>query len=183
MQSDWRLWKYKNLTILLLTFILSLVLGSFKPFRDLIFDLDFFAAFLAGIMFISTFTAPVAAVTILVLAQKLSMLEILVVAGAGAILADFTIFRLVKDNLGKEVTPIYENVAGNHFHKILHTKHFRWLFPVLGALIILSPLPKDLGTHLMGIPKLKNYQFILFSAGINVIGIIFILFLSIFIKP
>ena len=112
MQSDWRSWKYKNLTILALTFILSLVLGGLKPFHNLVFDLDFFAAFLAGVLFISTFTAPIAAVTILVLAQKLSFLEILVVASTGAILADFTIFRLVKDNLGKEVTPIYENIAG-----------------------------------------------------------------------
>lgn len=179
----WKSWKYKNLTLLLLTFCLSVFLGGFHPFQNFLFATGVPAAFAAGVIFVSTFSAPIAAATLLVLAEHHSILELWLAASVGALLSDLLFFSVFKDNLGKEIEPIYESLAGNHFHKVIHTRHFRWLFPVLGAFIILSPLPKAPGLHMLGIPKLKTEEFILLSAGVNIVGIAFILFLSIFIKP
>lgn len=180
---DWKSWKYKNLTILVSAFLLSVILGSVGPFKNLVNDSGLVAAFIAGIIFISTFTAPISAVTLLVLAEKIPLAELWFVAALGATLSDFFFFNLAKDGIASEIEPIYENLAGNHFHKVLRTRHFRWLFPVIGAAIILSPLPKTAGLHLLGIPKLNRTQFIVLSALMNIVGISFILILSFFIKP
>ena len=179
----WKSWKYKNLTILISSFILSVALGSFPPFKNLVLSLGLPAAFIAGVIFISTFAAPLAAVTLLVLAREIPLPLLGIIAASGALASDFLFFKFTKDGIASEIEPIYEGLAGNHFNKILRTKHFRWLFLVLGALIILSPFPKTAGLNLLGIPKLKNRQFIALSAAINVVGIAFILFLSFFIKP
>ena len=178
----WKSWKYKNLTILTCSFILSLFLGSYPPFKDFVRSQGVFAAFIPGVFFISTFTAPVSAVTLLVLAAKYPLPLIWIIASIGAIMSDFLFFKYTKDNIGKEIEPVYKNLTGGHFHRVLNTRHFRWLLPVVGTLIIFSPLPKEPGIHLLGIPKLKSRDFILISALVNIAGIAFILFLSLFIK-
>ncbi|HVZ12785.1 MAG TPA: hypothetical protein VG965_07185 [Patescibacteria group bacterium] len=180
---NWKSWKYKNLTLLFLSFALSFFLGSFKPFHDFIFDAGRETAIFAGIIFISTFTAPLAAVTLLVLAEKFPLIQLWGLASFAAIISDFLFFNLVRDGIAKEIQPIYEEVAEGHMQHVVNTKHFRWMFPAIGALIILSPLPSSTGLHLMGIPKLKRRQFIALSAAVNVVGIAFIILLSFIIKP
>ncbi|HVZ67513.1 MAG TPA: hypothetical protein VG917_04560 [Patescibacteria group bacterium] len=180
---EWKSYRYKNITFLILTFLLSLTLGSFGPFHDLLIWAGYSAAFIAGVFFISTFTAPISAAALLILAEYYSLPGIGLAAIFGAMVSDYFFFSFTKDNLGREIEPIYEGLAGNHFDKVISTKHFRWMFPVIGALIILSPLPKDPGLNMMGIPKLKKSQFVLMSMGMNIVGIAFILLLSFVIKP
>ena len=181
---DWSSWRYKNLTILILSFVLSFTLGTYEPFKSFLLEIGLPGAFIAGLIFISTFLAPIAAVTLLVLAQKFPLVDLAIAASLGAIIADLTIFKLVKDGLAQELAPIYENFGKNHFKNILRTKHFRWMFPVLGGLLILTPLPHDVGINLMGIHKLKTYQFVIISAVVNIVGLSFIIFLlSIVFKP
>ena len=181
---EWRSWKYKNLTILILTFILSFVIGSYDPFKDLLFTLGYSAAFLAGVIFISTFTAPISAAILLILAERYSLLWLGVFSALGVIISTLFFSSFTKDGLVNELDPLYEQVTGkNHFHKLLNTKHFRWLLPVVGTLLILTPLPHTVGINFMGIHKLKNYQFVALSTLVSIIGLAFILFLSLFIKP
>ncbi len=180
---QWKSWKYKNLTFLLLLFIFAVSVGGFEPFHNFLFNAGYIAAFVAGAIFVSTFTAPIAAAILLILAEKFPLINLGVVAAFGAVVSDFTIFRLIKDNLAKEMEPIYEAVAESKFKKTLKSKHFRWLYPIIGAILIFSPLPNQVGTNLMGIHKLKTQQFIIFSAVTNILGIIFILCLSFIIKP
>ena len=180
---EWKSWQYKNLTILFFAFLLSLALGAFKPFHEFLFLAGYFAAFVAGLIFVFTFSAPIAAVFLLILAEKFPLFQLLVVASFGAIISDFTIFRFFKDGLAEEIEPFYENLGKNHIKHVLRTKKFRRIMPIIGALIILTPLPNDVGINLMGIHKLKNNQFIFVSALVNLVGIIFILLLSFIIKP
>ncbi len=181
---DWNSWRFKNLTFLIIAFIFAFTLGSFGPFKEFILHMGLGAAFIAGLIFISTFAAPFAATVLLILAEKFSLANIAIVAALGAITADFTIFNLAKDGLASEITPIYEKFGKNHFHNVLRTKHFRWLFPVLGAILILTPVPHDVGINLMGIHKLKSYQFVMISTLVNVVGLSFIIFaLSLIFKP
>ena len=66
---------------------------------------------------------------------------------------------------------------------LIHTKYFSWTLPVLGAVIIASPLPDEMGVGLMGISKLKTSQFILLSFVLNSIGIFIIVSAGAFFKP
>jgi hypothetical protein len=179
---EWKSWQYKNLTILVFTFILSLSLGLHKPFHEFLFLAGYTFAFFAGVIFVFTFGAPIAAVILLILAQKLPLLNLLLFAGFGAVLSDFTLFRNFKDGIAEEVEPLYKTVGKSHIKTLLRTKHFRMLDPVVGGLLILTPLPHEIGMRLIGIHKLKNYDFIMVSAVINIVGILFILLLSLIIK-
>jgi len=179
-------WKYKNITFLLISILVAYFLSRFEMFHTFLLslgELGYLGAFLAGILFVSTFTVATGAVLILVLAEKLSPIEIGLFAGVGAVIGDFVIFRFFKDNILEEISPIYRLLGGGHLTKVLHTKYFSWTLPVIGALIIASPLPDEIGVSLMGISKLKSYQFLLISFILNTIGIILVISASRIIKP
>jgi len=134
-------------------------------------------------LFVSTFGFSTGVVTLLILAEKLSLPLIGIIAGAGGVFGDFMLFRFVKDRLVTEIKPIYDSMDHNHhLIKLLHTKHFRWMFPVFGAIVIASPLPDEVGVTLMGISKMKTRTFLLLSFILNVSGVILVLLASRFIK-
>ena len=169
-----------------MSLVFAFFLGRYEPFHEFLLSLGtygYISAFIAGTLFVSTFGFATGAVTLLVLAEKLNIFELGIIAGAGGVLGDFLLFRFVKDRLIDEVAPIYERVEGNHLHKILHTKHFRWMFPVIGAVIMASPLPDELGVSLMGISKMKTWKFLILAFILDFTSVILILLASNLIKP
>lgn len=183
----WTRWKYKNLTLFFLSILFALVLSRFEAFHTFLLnlgELGYVGAFIGGMLFISTFTVATGAVILLVFAERLSPIEIGIIAGLGAVVGDFTIFRIVKDNLTSELSAIYDHIdSKHHFTKVLHSKYFSWSLPVVGAIIIASPFPDEIGVSLMGISKMKTYQFLFISFILNAIGIFLVVSASVVIKP
>lgn len=179
-------WKYKNLTLTFIGILIALFLSRFEPFHEFLLQLHgwgYIGAFIAGILFISTFTFATGAIILLVLAEELSPLELGIIGGLGAAFGDFLIFKFIRNDLEKEIELIYKNFGGNHLSKILHTKYFSWTLPVLGAIIIASPFPDEIGVSLMGLSKIKTYQFLILAFILDFIGIFLIISASLFIKP
>ncbi len=178
---------YKNIVFLLLSLLLAYFVFRNEILHSYLLhlgNLGYIGAFLAGILFVSTFTVATGAVILLVLAETLSPIEIGIIAGLGAVVGDFVIFRFVKDDLAREIKSIYDRLDTNHhLKKVFQTKYFSWTFPVLGAAIIASPLPDEIGVSLMGISKLKTHQFLLISFILNAIGIFLVVSASVVIKP
>lgn len=187
MIKHYKHWKYKNITFLLLSFVLAFFVlrnGTMHNFLLHLGNFGYLGAFLAGVLFVSTFTVATGAIILLVLAETLSPIEIGIIAGFGAVVGDFVIFRFVKDDLAREIKSIYNQIDTNyHLKRVFQTKYFSWTFPVLGAAIIASPLPDEIGVSLMGISKLKTYQFLLISFILNAIGIFLVVSASVVIKP
>jgi hypothetical protein len=187
MVNRYKHWKYKNLTFLFLSIMVAFFVLRNETLHSYLLHLGNFGyigAFLAGILFVSTFTIATGAIILLVLAETLSPTEIGLVAGLGAVVGDFAIYRFVKDDLTREIKQIYSMFdRKNHFKRVLHTKYFSWMFPVVGAAIIASPLPDEIGVSLMGISKLKTYQFLLISFILNAIGIFLVVSASVVVKP
>ena len=102
---------------------------------------------------------------------------LLPLAGIGAVIGDLTIFRLIKLSLASDLTQLYNNLGGSKISHILHTSHFRWTIPVIGALIIASPLPDEIGIGILGIYNLKTSQFLVLSYILNSLGIAALLYL------
>ena len=185
--ATWHDWKYKNLTFLLISIIIAFFLFRYEPFHSFLLglgDFGYFGAFIAGILFVSTFTVATGAIIMLVLAEKLSPVEIGLIAGLGAVVGDFVIFRFIKDNLAREVQDIYDHIDGaHHIQRVFHSKYFSWSIPVIGAIIIATPFPDEIGVSLLGISKMKTYQFLVISFILNAIGIFLIVSASVVIKP
>lgn len=173
----WRLWKFKNLTLWFISIFIVVFLFRNEAFHSILLHLGgwgYVGAFLAGMLFVSTFTVTFGSLILFILAESLSPVEIGVIAGLGAVFGDFTIFRFVKNNFVDEILELYKGFGGRHLSKILHTKYFSWTLPVLGAVIIASPLPDELGVSLMGIAKMNVYEFLLLSFLLNSLGIFLI---------
>lgn len=183
---SWKSYRYKNLTFLFLSLLLALYLFRNETFHSYLLhlgNLGYIGAFIGGVLFVSTFTVATATLILLVLAEGLNPIEIGVIAGAGAVVGDVLIFRFIKDGLTSEVKSLYTRVKGRHLTKVIHSKYFSWTFPVIGALLIASPLPDEIGISLMGISKMKFYNFLLLSFVLNSVGIFMVITASTVIKP
>lgn len=180
-------WRYKNITIVFIGVVLAILLSRNEMFHSFLMHLGNFGyigAFVAGILFVSTFTVATSALVLLTLAKTLSPIEIGLIAGLGAVVGDILIFNLIKDDLANEIEEIYDQVdKKHHLRKLFHSKYFNWSLPVFGALIIASPLPDELGISLINLSKMNKFKFILLSYVLNSIGIFIIVSSSVFIKP
>ncbi len=177
--------KHKNLFLILVGILAALAFSRNEAFRSFLLQmgsLGYLGAFLGGMLFVSTLSAASGALILLILAERLSPIEIALVAGLGAVVGDLFVLRFVKDDLIEEVKPIYDKFGGKYLGKLLHTRYFRWTLPVIGALIIASPLPDELGVTLLGIAKMNTAQFALVSFFLNALGILAVLSASFVIK-
>lgn len=128
-------------------------------------------AFIAGALFVSSFTVATAVIILLILSEQYSVLQIVLFAGMGAVFGDLIIFRFIKNNLIEEITPLYNKVGGRHITAFFQSKYTSWTLPLIGAIIIASPFPDEIGVSLLGISKIKTFHFILISFVLNSIGI------------
>lgn len=180
-KKEFLAYRYKNLALLALSLIFAFWLSGNHGFRNLLLGLNglgYIGAFVGGFLFVSTFTVATAGLVLLILAREMNPLVLALFAGAGALIADLLMFRFMKDGIEGEVETLYKHFGGRHLTHILHSRHFRWSLPVIGAFIIASPLPDDIGVSLMGISKMKTSQFALFSLILNVVGILFLVILG-----
>ena len=186
-------WKHKNLLVLILGIFLGVFLFNFEPFHKLLLGLGtygYISAFVAGLLYDSTITVSTSIVILLVLAENLSKLEIALIAGLGAVIGDYLVFKFVKNSLLEEFRFIIESfedgIGRKRVHTLkhlIHSKYFNWMMPVVAAILIGTPFPNELAWGLMGTTKIKTYQVLLVSFTFNFAGIVLILTASNFVKP
>lgn len=175
--SKWRKWPYKNTTFLVLSLALFFYFAGTDVVQNIIRqvgNLGFVGAFITGIFFVSIFTVIPATVVLFDLAKILNPVMIALMAGAGAVLGDYLIFRYLRDKVFEELLPIIDKLGGSLIKKIFLTPYFIWLLPIIGAFIIASPIPDEAGISLLGLSRIKNWQFVLISFLLNSVGILII---------
>lgn len=176
--TTYKAWRFKNTFILIASliaifFAIQTTVG--KEILEAISKLGYLGSFISGIFFVSTFTVAPSSIVLFNLAKVYNPFLIAISAGLGAVLGDYLIFRFLKDNVFEEIKPIFMKLGGTSLTRIISTPYFAWFAPVMGAIIIASPLPDEIGVGLMGISKLKNWQFLTISFVLNSLGILFII--------
>ena len=174
----YRNWRYRNTAFLILSIIIMFFLAGTPFVRNLINsigDLGYIGAFITGIFFVSTFTVAPAIVVLFSLAEHLNPWEVAILAGAGAVLGDYIIFRFVRDRLAGELKNLFMEAGGSYIARIFQTKYFAWLTPIIGAAIIASPLPDEAGVGILGVSRLRSWQFLLLSFVLNATGIFIVI--------
>lgn len=173
---------HHNLLLLSIGLISAFILSQlpiFESFVQYISKIGYFGAFLSGMLFASTFTVATGGLLLIHLLNTLNPLALIFFGALGAVSADVLIFYFVKDNVSAEVAPIYEKfITHHHLRKILHTRYFAWTMPVVGAFIMASPLPDELGVSLMGISNLTIFKFALISFFSHTLGMISLVLLA-----
>src|SRR3989344_6815522 len=128
----------------------------------------------AIIFFVSIFTAAPAGVVLFEIAAANSIWEVALFGGIGALIGDLLIFRFIKDSLSRDVRWLIHKTRQERLVSIFHLKMFRWIVPFIGALIVASPLPDEIGLAMMGLSKMKTSVFIPISFTLNFLGILVI---------
>lgn len=177
----YRHWRYKN-TGLLLVSIATLIYFAGHPYVGsavaAIGSLGYVGAFFTGILFTSTFTVTPAMVLLYHLASQLPPLHVALIAGLGAVLGDYIIFRFLKDRFFDELKPLFKHLGGSHVSALFATPYFGWLLPLVGAALIASPGPDELGIGILGLSKLKNWQFVLLTFILHASGVFIVVTLA-----
>lgn len=166
---------------IILSIVFAVILlknGFFEKFLSSLNNFKIIGIFVSGMFFTSVFTSPVAMAAFIQFSKE--GIFIAAFFGAlGALLGDFIIFKFVKNRVLDDLIYLTNinisngNVKGR-FESIFKLKLFRWITIFLGAVIIASPFPDELGLIMLGISNLNSFLFLPFSFVMNFIGILII---------
>lgn len=180
-KKNWKNWPYKNTALLLVSLVVFYLIADTKFANNAINkvgNFGYFDALITGIFFVSIFTVAPAVAVLYHLAQILNPWGIAIMAGLGAMIGDYIIFRFIRDRIFDELKPLFNKFGGALIKKLFFTPYFSWLLPILGAAVIASPIPDEVGVSMMGASKIKGWQFILITFALNAIGIFLIVTLA-----
>lgn len=149
------------------TDVASFLLGISKEFELL-------AIFIAGFCFVSIFTILPATIVLGQFAVENSLPIVVLFGGIGALCGDYVIFRFFRNRVSGDMhylasLSVFKQIK--HFHRL---RVSRWLFAIIGAIVIASPLPDEVGLAMMGLTKIGMRLFVLLSFSLNALGILMI---------
>ncbi len=167
----------RNLLILFISITAAIILAKSGVLENILFQsqtVKIIGNFLAGFFFTSVITIGPATIAIAELAQHNSIFPIAIIGAAGAVIGDLIIFKFVKNTITDDFIALFEKPKIHRLVHLLRLEMFRWLLPVIGALIIASPLPDEIGLAMMGISKMKLSVFIPLSFVMNFISVLIV---------
>ncbi len=138
-------------------------------------EIKFIGSIIAGLFFTSVFTVSIAAAVLgEIAAESQSVVQVALLGGLGAVIGDLVIFNFVKDSLTEDIEFLFDKIKNQGLISVFHHRLLRWLVPLIGALIIASPLPDELGISILGFAKLRTALFIPISFTFNFLGILIV---------
>lgn len=155
--------------------IIAIILARTGVLKDFLFasqGAEILGAFLAGIFFTSLLTVAPATVVLAELAQKQPLWQLSLVGGLGALLGDYIIFQFIKDRLSGHLHDYLNRGRSRRFLALFRLGIWRWIMFALGALVIASPLPDEVGLMMMGLTRVKTSYFVFLSFTLNALGIL-----------
>ncbi len=170
-------WRYPNLTLLAVSLVgtvLILYNGYLEHIVGPLQNWGYLGVFLAGLFFVSTFTVAPAAAVLFTLSDNINPWQVAVIGGLGGMIGDYLAFLFIRDRLLEELNPFLKMLHLYRPVNILHSKYFGWLAPVIGALIIASPFPDEIGLSLLGLTKIKTSRLLVLAFFLNAAGILLI---------
>src|SRR3989344_5270297 len=163
---------------------LSIVVAVFIVRMDIVARLEsvldgftYLGIFMAGMLFFSAFTAAPSVALLGGFAQEDPVLLVAFVGGLGAVIGDYIIFRFVRDRIAEDLAFLFRSRKRQRFLLIFRTGLFRFLVPFIGALIVASPFPDEIGIAMLGLTRMRAgiflpLSFFLNSAGIMIVGLV-----------
>ena len=167
----------KDLLFVVASIVIALILvrtGILRVALDSTRGLEFVESFVAGMFFTSVFTTALATVVLGEIAQSGSIFWVALLGGLGALMGDLIIFLFIRNRLAEDFGSLIQKTSSGRLIAIFKLRIFRWLVPLLGALVVASPLPDELGLAMMGLSKMKTSLFIPVSFVLNATGILII---------
>ncbi len=165
----------RDLSVIFLSICLSVFLGRSGLMSRAVAALSgspFGASFVSGWFFTSLFTTPVSIAAFASIAKTMDIIPMAFYGAFGAMLGDLVIFLFIRDSLAEDVRYLMRGKRSRRVVAIFHRRLFRWLTPLLGAFVIASPLPDELGIGMMGFSELRTTVLLPVSFCMNFLGIL-----------
>ncbi|MBU0953325.1 MAG: hypothetical protein KKA90_02810 [Nanoarchaeota archaeon] len=147
----------QKLAIFIVSAIITVVIMTTPWFQESLLslgDLGHIGAFIIGFFFSYGMTTIPAIAAFTILAKTMNPFLLALVGAFGAVLSDYLIFHIVRDDI---VTMAKMKAWRIRIHPKWHLiLHLRKLAPLLGGLILASPLPDEVAMAVFGVGHLKN---------------------------
>jgi len=168
----------ESLSYVLVSVLIAMILFGVPTIHEAILaiaGLGYTGAFLAGIFFVSIFTAAPALVVLLTMAETLPIFWVSVFAAFGSIIGDILIISIFRRGIrhGHEMLPKEHSILKSI--RLLRHSRYRFIMTLVGAIVVASPLPDELGLALMGLTSMKTKQLLLIAFLLNFVGLFLIL--------
>ena len=171
--------RYPKLLLLVFTFIIAYLIfyeRDYQPYHNFLVSLGYFGIFFVGIMYSYSFTAAPATAIFLILGSDYNIFLAAAIGGLGALIGDLFLFSFIRHSLHDEISNLLKNRVFSYFIKKTPGFFKKYLFGIIAALIIASPLPDELGIILFSLSKSVSFRtFSIISFLLNSTGIFIIL--------
>ena len=138
-------------------------------------ELKIIGSLVAGFFFTSAFTIAPAAIALAEISKTASPFLVAFWGACGSLAGDMIIFLFVRDRFADDIREVLHTFKQEKkIKRFFKRGFFRWLSPLLGALIIASPLPDEFAIALMGVSKVHMKLFIPIAFIMNFFGILII---------
>ncbi len=167
----------RDMFFILLSVIIALLiirLGVIKNIVSLADEASILASFLSGIFFTSAFTLAPASVALVEISQNASPVLVAFWGAIGAVVGDLVLFLFIRDRFSDDLMEVLHRYHDKKLTAFFHRKFFKWLSPIIGACIIASPLPDEMGVALLGAAKIRTSLLIGISFVMNFIGVLLV---------
>lgn len=167
----------RDLVIVALSIVIAILLVKSSALDFILVgaqEVQLLGSFIAGLFFTSIFTTPLAIVAFSQISIEQPVWLVALIGACGALIGDLILFLFMKNNLREDVDGLMKELKHKRIFSIFRLRIFRWLTPVLGALIIASPFPDELGLALMGLSRATLGVIVPVSLVMNFIGILII---------
>ena len=173
---------WRDVGIVFLSVLVAVVLiktGVLKSLLGVTQATGFTGSFIAGIFFTSIFTSVPATVALIEISISHSLFWTAFFGGLGALFGDFVIFRFVRGSVLNDLLHRgFQNPKPGWFVRLFRPQPFRWITPLMGAIIVASPFPDEIGLAMMGLSKMRTRLFISLSFVLNFVGILVMGFIA-----
>lgn len=173
---------YPKFMLLFLTVILAYLIfrgNRLQPIHDFLQRFGYAGTFCAGILYVYGFTAAPATALLLVLAHNQNLLLAIPLAGAGSVVGDLVIYKIIRDNFSDEVDRLKSTRLMRWCRRRIPPALRKYVLPVLGAIFVATPLPDEIGISLLAAsPMIKTKYFVYLSFILNTLGIMAVILIG-----
>lgn len=180
-QKWWLRYEYKHTTLAVLAIMLfilaldSVVIVSIFGFLE---NLGYVGGFVAGLLSVSFFTAAPAVVLMIDLSTQLEPHWLALVIAIGSTVGDWLALKFYDEKVFSELRPLLKKFRISSLVRLLRYRFTSWALFLVGAFIIATPIPDEVGLSLMGVSKFRKRYILFICFLLNVLGALTVILIA-----
>ncbi len=131
----------------------------------------YLGSFMAGALFTSVFTTAPAVGFLSELAHQVPLVPLVLLGSAGATIVDHVLFHLLRHRIVNDAEYLINASPGKQLLHIARRRSFHRFFPLIGAILLASPLPDEPALMFLGLSSIPLWAFVSISFVTHALGI------------